>query len=100
MTNLTGRVELDKESMKALKSEIREEIINDMAENGLLHEEVIKYLKTSDSSTFFNLVHGTIDKSISIGNEKEEKNEFHFDDGTKLKLLKTFREIMALAGFH
>ena len=99
MTNLTGRVELDKESMEALKSEIREEIINDMAENGLL-EEVIKYLKTSDSSTFFNLVHGTIDKSISIGNEKEEKNEFHFDDGTKLKLLKTFREIMALAGFH
>ena len=99
MTNLTGRVELDKESMEALKSEIREEIINDMAENGLLHKEVIKYLKTSDSR-FFNLIHGTIDKSISIGNEKEEKNEFHFDDGTKLKLLKTFREIMALAGFH
>lgn len=100
MANLTGRVELDKESMEVLKSEIREEIINDIADNGLLHEEVVKYLKTSDSSTFFNLIHGTIDKSISIGNEKEEKNEFHFDDGKKLKLLKTFKEIMVLAGFH
>lgn len=100
MANLTGRVELDRESMEAIKSEMREEIINDMAENGLLHEEVESYLKTSDSTTLFNLIHGTIDESISIGNEKEEKNEFHFDDGTKLKLLKTFREIMSLAEFH
>ena len=55
MTNLTGRVELDKESMEALKSEIREEIINDMAENGLLHEEVIKYLKKHQIAVHFSI---------------------------------------------
>lgn len=64
---LTGKIELDEESIEKLRSEIREEVVNEISKDGLIHEEVTKYLKTCNSSVYFNIVRETIDNPINEG---------------------------------
>ncbi len=62
---LTGEVILDNESMEELKEKIREEVINDIKENGNYFSEIERYLNDCNYKSYVILIKDTIDNVIS-----------------------------------
>lgn len=91
---LTGEVILDKESKEALREEIREEVIKDIAKNGNYDSEVERYLLQYDFLHYYAMIRDTIDKVIS---NVDEDKEVHFQsERDTLKKLKTIQSIIKL----
>ena len=76
---LKGEVILDDESMKELKEKIREEVINDIKEDGNYFCEIEKYLNDCDYKGYVNLIKYTIDNVIS----KTDENDIAFSNEKK-----------------
>ena len=76
---LKGEVILDNESMEELKEKIREEVINDIKENGNRVCEIENFLSVCDYEEYINLIKCTIDDIIS----KTDINNITFDNEKK-----------------
>ena len=76
---LKGTVILDKETMSKLKDQIREEVIEDIKNDGNYFSEIEKYLNDCDFESYITIIKGTIDNIIS----KTDENDIHFDSGWK-----------------
>lgn len=84
---LKGQVILDKESMDALEEKIREEIINDIKENGNYSSEIEKYMNDCNFESYMRMIKCTIDNVIS----KIDKEDISFDSGWK-----AYHQILAI----
>lgn len=72
---LTGQIILDEETMDALKEKIREEIINDIKENGNYFDEIEQYMNDLNFEPYIEMIRSTIDNVIS----KINKENIRFD---------------------
>lgn len=68
---LKGQVILDEESMKALKNQIREEVINDIKENGNYLSEIEEYMNNCNFEYYMRIIKSTIDNVISKINKED-----------------------------
>ena len=76
---LKGDVILDNESMEELKEKIREEVINDIKENGNSFCEIEDFLNVCEYREYIDLIKCTIDDIIS----KTDINNITFDNEKK-----------------
>lgn len=91
---LTGKVVLDKESEKALREKIREEIIQDIAENGNYGDEIEKFLLKCGFKSYYIIIRDTINKVLGDVNEDKE---IHFQNERDVfKKLQTIQSIINL----
>ena len=74
---LKGTVVLDEEIMKKLKEQIREEVIEDIKNNGNYSSEIEKYLNNCKFDSYMRMIECTIKNIIENTNEKD----IHFDSG-------------------
>lgn len=97
---LTGKVELDEESMSTLKESIRQEVVDEINEKGLMWSEVKKYLESLSMPEYFNMVTKTLGNGVAAGKKQEDADDFHFDDEKKFRILKTMQELVNLSGIR
>lgn len=94
---LTGKIELDKESTKKLEKSIRKKVVVDLNKEGLMWGEVEKYLGSLNMKESFSMLTKILKTGISAGSKQEEANDFHFDDEKKFKLLKALQVMIDLS---
>lgn len=85
---LKGQVILDEETMNNLKSQIRQEVINDIKEDGNYSSEIEQYLNDCDYKSYMKMIDYTIDNVISKI-DKEKDISFSSD-------LKAYNQILAI----
>ena len=91
MMELTGKVILDDETLKALKKEVREDVLNDIKEDGLSYKEAVRFATEIDNvGECMNFMRATLPILVA----KLENSEFHFDDEKKYKKLKMCCDIL------
>lgn len=76
---LKGQVILDDETMDKLKEQIREEVINDIKENGNYSSEIEEYMNDCNFEYYIKMIEHTIDNVIKNTN----KEDIHFESGWK-----------------
>ena len=68
---LKGQVILDEETMKKLKNQIRQEVINDIKEDGNYSSEIEEYLNDCNFKSYMKMIDYTIDNVISKMNKED-----------------------------
>lgn len=58
---LTGKVELDKASLRRLYDAVREDVVNDTQTSGYVTDELIKILSQASPETYLKILTDTID---------------------------------------
>lgn len=90
---LKGTVTLDEETMEEFREKIREEVIEDIKNNGNYFSEIEKYLNDCNFESYMRMIECTIKKVIERANEED----IHFDSGWKawhrLHAIKSLLEI-------
>lgn len=76
---LRGTVTLDDDTMDNLTEQIREEVIEDIKNNGNYSYEIEKYLKDCNFREYVSMIKDTVDYIIS----KTEKKTIYFDNDKK-----------------
>lgn len=76
---LRGTVMLDDDTMDNLTEQIREEVIEDIKNNGNYSYEIEKYLKDCNFREYVSMIKDTVDYIIS----KTEKKTIYFDNDKK-----------------
>lgn len=84
---LRGQITLDEETMSKLKDQIREEVIEDIKENGNYSSEIEKYMNDCSFESYMRMIECTIDNVI----KKTNKENIHFNSGWK-----AYRRILAI----
>lgn len=84
---LKGQVILDDETMKKLKEQIREEVIDDIKKNGNYSSEIERYMDDCNFEYYIRMIKNTIDNII----RKTNKEDIHFESGWK-----AWRQISAI----
>ena len=84
---LKGQVILDEETMKKLKSQIRQEVINEIKEDGNYSSEIEEYLNDCNFVSYMRMIDYTIDNVVS----KMDKEDVHFESDRK-----AYRQILAI----
>lgn len=69
---LKGHVILDEETMEKLKSQIRQEVINDIKEDGNYSSEIEEYLNDFNFKSYLGMIRYTIDNVIYKINKEED----------------------------
>lgn len=72
MTELTGTIKLDEETLETLREEIRREVIEDIRVNGNYSSEIEKYLKDCKYTSYMHMIKSTIDHIIVKTNVEED----------------------------
>lgn len=90
---LKGTVILDEKTMEELREKIREEVIEDIKNNGNYSNEIEKYLNDCSFESYMIMIECTIENVI----ERTNKDDIHFDSGWKawhrLHAIKSLLEI-------
>lgn len=76
---LKGQVILDDETMEKLKEQIREEVINEIKEDGNYSYEIEKYMNGCNYKSYMKMIKCTIDNAINNTN----KDDIHFKSDWK-----------------
>ena len=76
---LKGQVILDEETMEKLKSQIRQEVINEIKEDGNYSSEIEEYLNDCNFVSYMKMINYTIDNIVS----KMAKEDVHFQSDRK-----------------
>ncbi len=76
---LKGQVILDDETMDKLKKQIREEVINEIKEDGNYSSEIEEYMNSCNFENYMRMIELTIDNVIKNTN----KEDIHFESGWK-----------------
>ena len=84
---LKGQVILDEETMKKLKSQIRQEVINEIKEDGNYSSEIEEYLNDCNFISYMKMIDYTIDNVVS----KIDKEDVRFEPDRK-----AYRQILAI----
>ena len=89
---LAGEVILDENSINDLKDEVRKDVVEEIRERGLRHEEAARYLSSIDNVTgFAKILKEVIPKFL----HSQEKKDFHFnDEKTYAKLMMCYEILM------
>ena len=72
---LRGQVILDEKSMDKLKGQIRQEVINEIKEDGNYSSEIEEYLNDCNFVSYMRMIDYTIDNVVS----KMDKEDVHFE---------------------
>lgn len=84
---LKGQVILDKESMDELKDQIRQEIIDEIKEEGNYSSEIERYMNDCNYESYMEMIRCTIDNVIA----KIDKDNIRFNSERK-----AYRRILAI----
>lgn len=84
---LKGQVILDEETMEKLKSQIRQEVINEIKEEGNYSSEIEEYLNNCNFISYMKMIDYTIDNVVS----KMNKEDIHFESDRK-----AYNQILAI----
>lgn len=76
---LKGTITLDEETIEELREKIREEVIEDIKNNGNYFSEIEKYLNDCKFESYMKLIERTIENVI----ERTNEDDIHFDSGWK-----------------
>lgn len=76
---LKGTVTLDEETMEGLREKIREEVIEDIKNNGNYSSEIEKYLNDCNFESYMRMIECTIENVI----KKTSEEDIHFNSGWK-----------------
>lgn len=90
---LKGTITLDEDTMEKLREQIREEVIEDIKNNGNYSAEIKKYLNDCSFEYYMRMIECTIENVI----KRTNKDDIHFDSGWKawhrLHAIKSLLEI-------
>lgn len=89
---LVGTVQLDERSLQDLEKVIREKVIKEYQESGILLRDVKEFIKNTDAVTLYHLLYESIDDILSEGRIVQLKS----CDGEKLEKLKIIQSVINL----
>lgn len=93
-TVLTGQVILDDESMETLTKQIREQVMLDIKDSGLYHDEGIEWLKQLGFNGYYNALSLTLK---TVLDRVDAKKDIVFKDEqdrySKLEIIKSLLEL-------
>lgn len=90
---LKGQVILDDDTMNSLKEQIREEVVNEIKENGSYFREALAYMVECDFENYMRLINLTINYIINDTNKENIRFESSKKIYNKLLIIKNILDI-------
>lgn len=84
---LKGLVILDEETMENLKDQVRQEVIDEIKQDGNYSSEIEEYLNDCNFISYIKMINCTIDNVVS----KMDKKDVHFESDRK-----AYQQILAI----
>lgn len=90
---LSGTVKLDADSMEALRAQVREEVVQNIEDNGIYADEAERYLRKCSYQRYLELIVDTIGVAV----KKAEKEDSSWrDDERKKNRLQAIQSLLRL----
>lgn len=90
---LHGNVVLDEASMRALRNQIRDEVVEKIQKDGLYSEEAERFMEMCSLSQYMRILENTAEDML----KKAEEEDSHWtDDIQKVRTLKAIVAVLSL----